>query len=153
MSQTHSTRPKKKKKMKTAIDINATVLSIYALQPMRKRHIRKLYASMQEMHGAVRRSILYNLYMSYHIRDSMIDPMQAAKELVLRVLYEVLAGYISCRSLCKRRWLDPCLRDGGHHERLMRLVRVVMSNRKAIKFCRRFKWLGFRKAIKKMMYY
>jgi hypothetical protein len=136
----------------TGTKLEADVLSAPMLMAIGKREFRSLIKEFKNAPNAYKKTILRNLCKDYHRHGGAVsDPMLAAEEIVLRTLYEVLAGKISEKALKKKRWLSPWLRDPGHHYRMMKLVNVVMGSEMAYKSCKAVRWLGLRKAIKKIV--
>jgi len=52
----------------------------------------------------------------YHGLDS------AEQELICRIVYEYMFGFITFTHITSSTWMDSTIRDWGHHERLQRLL-------------------------------
>jgi hypothetical protein len=59
----------------------------------------------------------------YHIEDCVekMTVHMAQEELALRLLYEVVFGFIAAADVTEGRWLQRRLRNYGHHKRMLNL--------------------------------
>lgn len=124
-------------------ELELEVLSPSRLHAMGKTDLKALCRSFKMYPKKTQAIILRNLCNGYH--RWMDDPMKAVEELVMRVVYEIISGRIKRNS----RWLMPHKRDAGHHTRMWRLVSSILTSEAACKYCAQFRWLGFKKAIRR----
>jgi hypothetical protein len=89
------------------------------------------------------RKLLARIHDEYHVQREMINPQLAAKELVLRVLFEVLSQRILFSVVLKGEWDNPNLRNSGHTERIERLKRCIRKSATALTFVKSIKWLNY----------
>lgn len=83
------------------------------------------------------------LVAAYHIPfKSCSDGEVALYELLLRLMYELLSGYISINDLRYETWHRSCHRDARHNERVRRLLDRIHRSRKALYKLRRIHWLS-----------
>lgn len=91
-----------------------------------------------------RRQMNRSLVRAYHIQDHIRDPVLAVEELILRLVYELLARKLEIKDVLSCQWYRCPRRDSSHAERIRRLVKCVSSDDHATGVANRCEWLMFK---------
>lgn len=59
----------------------------------------------------------------YHVKDDTYEmtPEEAQAEIVMRLAYEVMFGFLDIRHVYNGTWMQPGIHDYGHHKRYINL--------------------------------